>query len=323
MQERTERLGPATRRLQGVVGGTTFFGAIGIVLMMAMAPATASGVRPALFHGATWAPTTEDFSSSCASGKLSAKVAFHPSTGIGHFDSATSNAKSCTNAGLGGSKANSENAGEAQLYTTVPVKLNASSAGVSEAWNVKASGTTKATFSGATPTCTPTYTNDSYNYGYTWYNFSEAYALCDVEAEDVIIGFAYLLDATTNSYVAYDFTYDSFFTPIVANASGDQVNWYAYHVSYSNSSYWAYNSTYSSGSGYNFTWGSPGGFSGTYTPVFYLNGTFTTGDKYTVESYLICEAFTEVYNWGHATATATYDGSSIGDHVDLVSVTSY
>jgi len=316
MGENGARLGRTKLRLRGLIGGATVFGALGVALIMAMAPASAAGLGPNGFTKATWSPFHEVFGEGCTTAKIG-KLNFSPKTGAGHFTTSTTGAKTCGKA-EGGKTADSITEIEGEISSDVPVKLTSSNVGVSESWNIQAAGTTKAT-GGAAPTCTPTVYSGNDNFGYTWFNYSEAFALCDVESIVEIYGYSFLVDTTTNNEVASDYNY--LITPIMENLSGNQIDWEAISYTYSNSSYWAYN--YSGSYSYNSSWGPSGSVSATYTPTFYLNGTFTTGDKFMVETDIIMYLGAQVDDWTKGTASAVLNVGTSGNHVDLTSVTAY
>lgn len=316
MGENGTRLGRTKSRLRGLIGGATVFGALGVALIMALAPASAAGLGPNTFAKATWSPYHSVFGEGCTTAKLG-KLNFDPKTGAGRFTTSTTTAKTCGKA-EGGKSADSITEIEGEIGSNVPVKLTSSNVGASETWNIQATGVTKAT-GGATPTCTPTVYSGNYNYGYTWFNYSEAFALCDVESIVEIYGYSFLVDTTTNTEVAYDYNY--LYTPIMENLSGNQIDWEAISYTYSNSSYWAYN--YSGSYSANYTWGSPGSVSASYTPTFYLNGTFTTGDKFLLETDIVFYLGAQVDDWAKAAASASLNVGTSGNHVDLSSVATY
>ena len=154
--------------------------------------------------------------------------------------------------------------------------------------------------------CPTTTYSASYNFGYTWYNYTDTYGFCDVSSEFDIYGFAYLYDMTSGSYF-----YPSNYWSGMFNYSYTENYSYNYAVNYSNSSYWAYNYSYSYA--FNGTGGTPGTFVGTVAPQWFVNGTFSSTDSYQVITYVGASQYSSVEGFagsGHASTSINMAGTT-------------
>lgn len=197
---------------------------------------------------------------------------------------------------------------EAQLEVGVPFHPPTGAGGINVTWDLDLAATT----SGSTTSyvCPTTNYSYAYDWGYTWYNFSERISFCTAEADVFLYGSAYVVDQHTGA--AY---YPSNFWSAPFNISGVYNDSYRYTVNYSNSSYWSYNATYASA--INQSWGSNGSLTGTFAPTWFINGTFLHAHEYFAETYVYGYVTTSVVGFRPAKAAATIDLASGGRHWDL------
>ena len=234
---------------------------------------------------------------------------FSSSSGTGYMSTGM-NAKNCqSHAGAtpGGSLAWTYEV----LNLTTPVAIPTSSGGANVTWSLSLSTSTSAKVTSYF--CPTTYRNLSYNYGYTWYNFSDTIQLCYVLSYLEIWGGAYLRDMNTGTlYLPSNWWWDS-------NTSGIENYSETYVANYSNSSYWAYNYSLWYG-GFNYTAGWLGHLTGNSAPTLFFNGSFLPSHRYSVTTYVAEYSYVELSGFGGA-AAASLSGSSSGHHLSLKIVT--
>jgi hypothetical protein len=275
---------------------------------MALSSAAASGAAsPGIFKGAVWAPYLEKVVNGCAS-VTSADPHWTKLTGAGKWQ-ATTAAAVCSKA-RGGNTFESYSTAESELEVLSPIKLPSGTGGVNVTWNLVAAGSNSAGVVG-TLKCPYTYYNYSYNYGYTWYNFSEVISECFAEGLMEVFGSAWVNDLTTNTQS----NPTNYWTGVV-NVSGVYNETIAYKANYSNSSYWASNYSYSYISNYSFA--PSNSFATSWTPTWFVNGTFLHSNRYTVESYIEVIIASDAYGYVNSHATSKVNMATGGNHIDLL-----
>ncbi|MCI4367811.1 MAG: hypothetical protein L3K08_08665, partial [Thermoplasmata archaeon] len=100
------------------------------------------------------------------------------------------------------------------------------------------------------------------------------------------------------------------------NVSGIVTENYSTRQTWSNASYWSYNSTAKGNVTYSY--GSSGNLTGTYTPQWFVNGTFSASDQYIVTTYvdIICDV--NVNGFGSGKASASIHAEKALRHWDLM-----
>jgi hypothetical protein len=293
---------PRTNYRRRLVGFATGTGVVALVAVMALSSFASAG-----FPGATWAPYTDRSSSGCATAQAY-PAHWAAASGHGKFKGDTT-ATTCP-AYRGGAKTESYGDVYGELTVTAPIHLPTGTGGVNVSWNIVVAGSTTGTAS-TSGGCPVVYYNGSYNYGYTWYNYSDADSDCGAIGEVSLYGFTYVYDVTTGTY-----SYASNYWNNAYNTSGIENYSYSDSYTYSNSSYWIYNGSYSYSA--NYSYGSAGTLSGTYNPTWFVNGTFTHTDKYNVITEIEPSMDAEVYGYASGHATAALNMASGPNHEDLL-----
>jgi hypothetical protein len=286
------------RRMVSVATGA---GAIALVAVMAMSSMASAG-----FPGATWTPFTYKDSEGCATAK---GFPAHWAAATGHGkDKLSTSAVTCP-AYRGGDKTFSLGDAFGELTVTAPVHLPTGTGGVNVSWSIVGTATDSGGFTGS-GACPTVYYNGSYNYGYTWYNYSDAQADCYAYAEVSLYGEAYLMDLTTNT-AFYPSNYWNLY-----NTSGNENFSYTDTATYSNSSYWIYNYSYSYAN--NYSYGPSGALAGNMAPQWFINGTFSHSDQYNVITYLEPSTVSEVNGFTHGHAASSVNFATGPNHEDLL-----
>jgi len=283
-------------------------GAVAIVTIMALSSVASAGVAsPNAFRGAVWSPNLYKDLSGCASAR-GALPHWSKLTGLGKSSSSVA-AATCSKA-RGGSTFESYAEAGGEVEVQAPVKIPTGTGGVNVTWNIVAAATDSATVTSAL-VCPVQYSYSAHiNYGYTWYNYSYSDAYCEVESEVYMYGYSYLENVSNGNEIG-----PSNYWVEPYNESGV----YYYNDSdvgtYSNSSYWANNYSYTYT--YNHTYGPSGSLSGTYTPTWFINGTFTHSSKYEVITYIETEAYVYVEGYaGHG--SASFNAATGPNHLQLM-----
>jgi hypothetical protein len=278
-------------RLRGLIGGLSALGAVSVALIMALSPAASAVSAAGALHNAS--PIIGE------------------ATGIGKMDM-SGQAKTCS-AKLGGVNVESYSDVEAELGAFQAVKLTAAASTVNVTWNIHAIATTAATGKlGKCPTtnysATGLFINSTGGSSYGYINESESF--CEVEAFMEIFAETEIYDSSAGTY-AYGFNL------IADNESGSYYENYVETINYTNPA-WT-NSTYSclncSGT---FGPASTNTYSGTYSS--YTSGTWAKGDKLQITTYVYAFAEAYIEYASHAKTSASFDGATGPNHMDLTSI---
>lgn len=282
---------------------------------MALSSVASEGVgRASAFRGAYWAPSTYRESYACAMAH-SFPARWAAATGDGKGRAST-RSKTCP-AYRGGASVGSYGTVEEELSIYAPVTLTSGLGGVNVSWSLRLTAADAAAYSGSSRTCPTTSYSSSYYFGYTYWNYTETYGTCADLADIELGGSAELIDLTTGkSYSASNYWYTYNETYVENYSVIDS-------ATYSNSSYWTYNYTYSyayNGSG-GFGYGplSPGTFAGLIVPQWFIKGTFSSTDRYEVETDVY--SYEESESIGFASfgdASTSMNLASGANHEDLL-----
>lgn len=304
---------PKMRAWLRTPGALAAAGALGVALIMALAPAT-SAATPAIFHGTTPLISEDLYLNGCAKGKLS-KPTISPSTGFGKAGFSAS-AKTCSTK-LGGNTVESYADASEEVGLQDAVHLAKAATNVNVTLNVKGSYLVNAvgkfancpwdnyTYSGLFSNGTGT------SFGYI--NETEQYC----ESEAFWGGFLeiYVYDATTGVY-----TYASLLPGIGGNSSGNYFENYIFTENWTNPAWYAMNYSYTclNCSG---TLGSAA--SGTFASSLpaSISGSWAKGDHLIIYAYAYLYADTYIVGEKGGKATASFNGATLGGHVDVTSIT--
>jgi hypothetical protein len=259
-----------------------------------------------------WSTTLAQYLAGCAS-ERTRNPTFNLTSGVGHWQ-ATAHATTCPQS-RGGRSTTSEAQLSTVLLVTLPVRIRSQSTGVEVAWSLVLNVTTSALTKAPAFQCPQTY----YNYSYfdAFYNYTYLYryvgADCSLESSVGFTGSSDLEDVTTGS------TFFGSAWAGVSNTSGLTVDYYRYTTNYSgNRSFWSSNSTVSAS--YNASWGPSTSLVLSEAPAWWINGTYVPTDRYVVQTEVDVAVMTEVVGYPKASASATVDARSAGDHLDLTLV---
>ena len=221
-----------------------------------------------------------------AVGKIVAKAAWSPVTGIGHFADAAS-AKSCAKSLAGiGSGSNGYASGEFEI--AIPVHIATTGAhSVAPTWMFTIADSQKMSVGGVCPAVKISATG----YGSSY---------CDASSEAYVSGYAYLVDTTNGTYFYSTSYWSGFF-----NYSSQYNDTYCYNF---NCSY--YNSSY----------GAPSTFSGSTSHTWWFNGTMVKSHKYVLITYVYGGASAYLYGYPKSSASAMVNLATLGNGAKLSSI---
>ncbi len=271
---RAKALEGSTRGRMSVWSGLTVTGVAAVVLLLTGA-ASAGGVHPTTFGGATFAPSYSTGVSGC--GKLtSAPPTWSKKTGDGNF-AANASSPPCASTVKGVAVASSASA-SADSLVYAPVKLPTGVGGINVTWTLNAAWLVHIT-QGVASGCPGSSSSYGYYYSYlnTWINYTDSYSSCSADASIDVYGSAMVLDVTNGSSYYSDNYWYGFY---------QQDSWsystYLYTTNYSNSSQWQNN--YTSYDTYGYLNGANGHGTMLLAPTWFINGTFVSGHKYVIET---------------------------------------
>lgn len=302
--------GERTKRL---IGGVTAVSAAAVALIMIVSPLATAAVTPAVFKGAVSDPSYNVNWQGCGVAK-SSEPKWSKTTGILHWlGSSTSTTCKKVLDGVGSSSSAdsgfSENLG-------IPLKISSTATGLNVTWSMVAGWTEKA--ANYTAKGCPSYKyNYSYNYGWSWVNTTYTDSDCSIDASVNLYGSVYLVDETTGSYY-----YPSNYWNGLYRSFDEYNDSYSGTTTYSNSSYWQDNYSYSDSYGYRSGSIGSGAFTPANSPVWWINGTFSGHDTYVLFPYLDGSVSTDCYGSGKASSIASLDLSS-GTNGATLKVTIY
>jgi hypothetical protein len=289
-----------------------------LALLLAAGTATASlgPLGGGAFPGALWSSVGSFSFHGCAAGKLEHPT-FSASSGIGHgFVSAT--ASSCPKS-QGGFLSDTVGLSSVETIVTDPIVLTSADHGVNVSWNYSVRATDSLAHAvhlscPATLTSTHYSVGAPYNYTY-WDNSSSTY--CYGAAVVQVDGGAYLTDVTTGAvyYAGGAWAGQSNTSGFTLDSSKSTQNYSG------NRSYYAYNST----SSYNNDQfeGSSGVLAAPLLPDWWINGSFSSSDRYVVTTYVTLTAYVEIYDAPHVHGAATVDAKGGVDLVRLVTLAAF
>jgi hypothetical protein len=260
----------------------------------------------AAFKDASWTPLLYTDLAGCARG-VAENPHWSKASGVGRW-TANLSARSCPPL-RGGSSVASYADADAEISVLAPVHPPIGSGGVNTSWAVSMTATSAGFLTGSATCPIRTYSS-SYDYGYTWFNYTSQEAVCTAEAEVYLFGSTSVDDLTSN---AVDSSANGWVEPF--NISGVIVDNYTVHGAYSNASYWSNNYSYSGN--YTHSYGSSGGLSGTFRPVWFVNATFAPHHRYAVSTSLDLYAYLSVQGFANGRAHVVVDAASLGHGIVL------
>ena len=195
------------------------------------------------------------------------------------------------------------------LTVAVPVALPSGPGGVNLSWRAVGLLGTSGTVTSSAP-CPVHHAAANYDLGYTWFNYTETYASCDVAGSASFEGFAYLVDRTNGTVFAATNGWSGAF-----NISGAQNTSFRYAQTYSNRSYWSSNASYNYSFVYGF--GAAGSIAVSGSPTWFINGSFLATHQYDAVSVFTADAqaASSGYPQCRAAALSVFAGPGRGIHL--------
>ena len=324
MRDQTQKRERSGYRLRNVLTGAAGFGAGAVALMMVMMPIASAGIaHPNGFAGSVWTANGSQYFDGCAGAKAK-HITWSTVTGAAHW-LGNAHSNTCTAVHGGSSTYSSADAyGSANIQ--VPLHLKSVNTGADVTWTINVASTTAAGTIGSTlcPVTTYSYSyyyNNSWfvynystgNYSYvsTWLNYTDIYSSCAAEASVIVYAYAdYIYDATTGTYL-YPSSYPSNY--YTSNTSGSYQYSSAYWENFSNPMITGYSGSYS----YGYNYGTPGTLGSAYTVQWNFTGSFTTGDRYILYTFVENGVNAYTYGFAHGHAKASLNAKTLGHYEGL------
>ena len=323
MREQTQKRERMGYRLRRAATGAAGLGAGAVALMMVMMPIANAGIaHPNGFAGSVWYAYGSQYFNGCAGAKAK-HISWSLVTGAAHW-LGNSHAATCT-AVHGGSATYSSASAYGSANIQVPLHLKSTNTGADVSWTMNVASSDSAGTIGSTlcPVVTYSYSyyyNNSwfvynystgtYSYVSTWYNYTDIYADCSAMANVYVYNYAYVVDQTTGTYF-YPTSYPT--NSYMSNSSGS----FQYNVSYwenfSNPILTGYSGSY----GYSYNYGASGTLGPVWTSQWNFTGTFTTGDKYILYTYVDNGVSSSVYGFAHGHAKSALNAKTLGHYEGL------
>ncbi|HTT26579.1 MAG TPA: hypothetical protein VMH90_06450 [Thermoplasmata archaeon] len=282
-----------------------------MALLMLMTPLAAAGNAHPSSSRIFVIPNSSQSVSGC--GVLSVgKVSLKPTTGVGLW-SGSAKAAPCKSS-VNGVGSSSDASGSGGVEAIIPVKLSSSNTGVNVTWSLQVSWALKVVLSGSSKCSVTSKYNYSYYYTYlsSWVNTTDTYSYCSSSGSVDLSASAYLVDMTTGYYY-YPSNYWNGLSKYFDRYNDTSTS----VTNYSNPNYWS--SNYTSWSNYGSQSGTTG--SGTITagssPTFFINGTFTTGDRYFIVTTIGNSVDASISSMKGATVQASLTGSGASNFEDV------
>lgn len=201
------------------------------------------------------------------------------------------------------------------LTIEMPVRLATGPGGVNVSFRISAALADSGSVA-PTARCAVVRQSDDYDFGYTWYNYSQMMSTCYALGSAQVEGTALLEDLSTGATYSPSNAWTGAY-----NVSGRENSSFSYRGNYSNASDWSLNA---SGSySLNASYGSSGSVAGTWYPTWFINGSFRASDRYRLEVTLSTASMAESYGYRACSASASVDLWGSGRGLALTGLTTW